>query len=302
NLNSFYCTTTITRPTKRKQQLKAARAKKCAKKSHVFCKQTDYEDLVWSDQDIDERASDYFAVLLTASKNEKIWKPSSRPSIYIEGSKRTQRRKKAELKKAAQYTRSITTYFAPTLTCESSMELHVSTEVESMEIEPVDVESVESVKSVEIESVKSVEVESVEVEPAENKNEVAIKELDGMLKKDDDKMDKGWGDYKARCIGAWAQNWIKQMVFLPMMSELEPLLLEYDNKDLTMLIEKDIPLEEKRHCVITHDETTLSANDDEKSGWGPEGEQKIRPKGQGRGIHVSEFLCEPLGHVHLTKE
>ncbi|CAG8855459.1 7943_t:CDS:2, partial [Gigaspora margarita] len=31
-------------------------------------------------------------------------------------------------------------------------------------------------------------------------------------------------------------------------------------------------------------------------------EQKIRPKRQGRGIHVSEFLCEPLGRVHLTEE
>ncbi|CAG8716690.1 4617_t:CDS:2, partial [Gigaspora margarita] len=149
--------------------------------------------------DIDEKASDYFAVLLTASKNEKIWKPLSRPSIYVGGSKRTQRCKKAELKKAAQYTRSITTYFAPTLTCELSIELHVLTEVESMEIEPVDVESVESVESVEIESVELVEVESVEVEPAEvelmkvnerTKMKLAIEELDGMLKKDDDKIDK----------------------------------------------------------------------------------------------------------------
>ncbi|CAG8742803.1 21815_t:CDS:1, partial [Racocetra persica] len=31
-------------------------------------------------------------------------------------------------------------------------------------------------------------------------------------------------------------------------------------------------------------------------------EQKLRPKGRGRCIHVSEFLCEPLGHVHLTVE
>ncbi|CAG8824982.1 33488_t:CDS:1, partial [Gigaspora margarita] len=58
-----------------------------------------------------------------------------------------------------------------------------------------------------------------------------------------------------------------QMVFLPMMSELEPILLEYDNKDLTILIKKDIPPEEKRHCVITHDKTTLFTNDDEKTGW-----------------------------------
>ncbi|CAG8737051.1 1889_t:CDS:2, partial [Gigaspora rosea] len=195
-----------------KQQLKAARAKKCAKKLHVFREQTDYEDLVWSDQDIDERASDYFAVLLTASKNENIWKPSSRPSTYVGGSKRTQKRKKAELKKAAQHTRSITTYFAPALTCKLSMKLHVSTEVESMEklleVELVDVESMESVESVEMESVESVkmesvdsvevepvEVESVEVELAEvderTKMRLAIEELDRMLKKDNNKIDKG---------------------------------------------------------------------------------------------------------------
>ncbi|KAF0553507.1 hypothetical protein F8M41_020239 [Gigaspora margarita] len=112
------------------------------------------------------------------------------------------------------------------------MELHVLTEVKSIEMEllevkPVDVESVESVESVEVESVKSVEVESVEVEPVEvderTKMRLAIEELDGILKKDNNKMDKGtrinasitiasslgWGDYKARCIGAWAQNWIK---------------------------------------------------------------------------------------------
>ncbi|CAG8780733.1 324_t:CDS:2 [Gigaspora margarita] len=65
----------------------------------------------------------------------------------------------------------------------------------------------------------------------------------------------GWGDYKAQCIGAWTQNWI---------NELEP-LLKYDDKDLTILIEKDIPPEEKWHCVITHDKTTLSANDNKKS-------------------------------------
>ncbi|CAG8852716.1 22817_t:CDS:2, partial [Gigaspora margarita] len=31
-------------------------------------------------------------------------------------------------------------------------------------------------------------------------------------------------------------------------------------------------------------------------------EQKIRPKGQGRDIHISELLCELLGRVHLTEE
>ncbi|CAG8626755.1 10224_t:CDS:2, partial [Racocetra fulgida] len=89
----------------------------------------------------------------------------------------------------------------------------------------------------------------------------------------------------------------RQTVFLPMMKELEPILLEYCDKDLTILLEKDIFLREKRYCIIIYNETILSTNDDKKTG-----EYKLHPKGQGRGIHVSEFLCEPLGQVHLTKE
>ncbi|CAG8840027.1 46460_t:CDS:2, partial [Gigaspora margarita] len=63
------------------------------------------------------------------------------------------------------------------------------------------------------------------------------------------------------------------------MKELEPFLLEYDNKDLTKLVKKNISSEEKRHC-----------------------EYKLRRKGHGRSIHISEFLCEPLGRVHLNEE
>ncbi|CAG8838961.1 16003_t:CDS:2, partial [Gigaspora margarita] len=190
-------TTTITHSNKRKQQLKATRAKK---KLHVSL---DYEDLVWSDQDIDNRASDYFSVLLTASKN---WKPSSRPSTYV-----------GELY--------------------ASIEV-VSIEMELIEVELVDVELVESVESVEVESV---EMELVEVNE-KTKMRLAIKELDRMLKKYDNKIDNGirvhlqaslqylrlryqgqtrisagtmiasslgWEDYKVQCIGAWTQNWIK---------------------------------------------------------------------------------------------
>ncbi|CAG8640993.1 11403_t:CDS:2, partial [Dentiscutata heterogama] len=62
----------------------------------------------------------------------------------------------------------------------------------------------------------------------------------------------------------------QQEVFLPIMAELEPLLIEYDKNDLTKL--------------------------------GPEGEQKLCPKGRDRCIHVSEFLCELLEHVYLTVE
>ncbi|KAF0543579.1 hypothetical protein F8M41_003543 [Gigaspora margarita] len=109
-----------------------------------------------------------------ASKN---WKPSSRPSTYVRGSKRTKRCKKVEQKKAAQDTRLITTYFAPTLICESSIELHASIEVKSIEMELIEMELVD------VESVELVEVELVEMEPIEmdkrTKMRLAIEELDG---------------------------------------------------------------------------------------------------------------------------
>ncbi|CAG8829129.1 4313_t:CDS:2, partial [Racocetra persica] len=65
----------------------------------------------------------------------------------------------------------------------------------------------------------------------------------------------------------------QQKVFLPMMAELESLLIEYDENDLT-LVKKNNPLNQKPHCIITHDETTLAANDNKKTGWRP-GEQHL---------------------------
>ncbi|CAG8848937.1 9581_t:CDS:1, partial [Racocetra persica] len=119
-------------------------------------------------------SSDYFAVLLTAGKNINDWKPSGR-TIYVGGSKKTQRRKKAELKKAAQNTQPITAYLPPALTSSNvasaststfglSTELCTPTEVESIESESIEVESieVELVKSMEVELVESMEAELVE--------------------------------------------------------------------------------------------------------------------------------------------
>ncbi|KAF0460348.1 hypothetical protein F8M41_000613 [Gigaspora margarita] len=140
------------------------------------------------------------------SKNKNIWKPSSRSSTYIGGSKRTQRRKKVELKKAAQYIQFITTYFASALIYESSTELYVSKEVKSieLELESVNMESVESLEVESLELLELLEVESVELLEVEStvdvlaekdidkktKIRLAIEELDGMLKTDVNKIDK----------------------------------------------------------------------------------------------------------------
>ncbi|CAG8634544.1 6829_t:CDS:2, partial [Gigaspora rosea] len=354
---------------KRKQQLKAARAKK----STYITKEPDYENLdeyIWSDKDIDERASNYFAVLLTASKNKDAWERLSRPSTYAGGSKRTLRRKKAELKKAAQNTKSITAYFAPTLmyskvvsastsTCESSTELFASIEIEPMEVEPMEAKLIEvepmeaepmeaELMDVELMDMESAELGLTEVELAElgltevesseidekAKMRLAIEELDMVLKKDNNQMDKGvrvclqtslqylrlryyhnqnrinasttiasslgWEDYKARCIGAWAQNWIKwrklpkdnRGKFTKIMLYLRSHKFSVNLKVLKKYVEEEV-----FPSLGIENKTTISANDDEKTG-----RTQICPKEKGRCIHVSEFLCEPLGRVYLTEE
>ncbi|CAG8762147.1 26002_t:CDS:2, partial [Racocetra persica] len=291
--------------------------------------------------EIDERASDYFAVLLMASKNKNIWKPSGRLLTYIKSSKRTQKYKKVELKKAAQNIWSITTYLAPALmtsTFESSME---SIEIESIEVELIGMESAE-IELIEVELTADL-FAKIDLDER-TKMRLVIEKLERTLKKDDNQIDKGIkGDYKAQCIGAWAQNgenfqkrtvshfeqimsylrsykfsmnpkilknYVENEVFLSLgierkkticektawrwlkklgwyckewkkdIYELEPVLVEYDDKDLSKLVEKDISPEQKQHCVITHDKTILNANDDKKQDGGPKVNTKYVQKGR----------------------
>ncbi|CAG8513111.1 27820_t:CDS:2 [Dentiscutata erythropus] len=252
-------------------------AKKYTKKPQ---EQSNYKDLVWSDQNIDERASDYFSILLIASKNKDTWKPLGRPLAYIG----------AYFAPALTYSNIV---LASTSTCKSLTELHALMKVESIEVEPIGMESTE---------MKLIEMRSTEIELTEmgstadvlekididkmTKIWLAIEELDRMLKKDNNQMDKGRRNLPKDNCGKFAKvsslldderismkfsvnpkvlkNYVENEVFPSL--ELEPILLKYCDKDLLKLLEKDIPPREKRHCVITHDKTTLSANDNEKTG------------------------------------
>ena len=76
----------------------------------------------------------------------------------------------------------------------------------------------------------------------------------------------------------------------------------FEGEDMDICIDPDLSLGESLHILVTHDESLFHANDGCKSGWGPESEQPIHKKGQGRAIHVSEFLCETLGRLKLSDE
>ncbi|CAG8799115.1 27963_t:CDS:2, partial [Gigaspora margarita] len=292
-----------------------------AKKRAYITKESDYENLdkyIWSDKEIDERASNYFA------------ESSGRPSTYARGYKRTLRQKKAELKKAVQNIQSITAYFASTFmysnivsastsTCESSMALIKieSIEVEPMEAEPMEVEPIEAEPiDVELMDMELAELGLTEVELSEQKlpkdNHGKFTKVSSFI--DDERISIKIISYlrsykfsvNPKVLKKYAKNEVfpslgienkttilqyRQTIFLPMMKELEPVLIKYDNKDLIKLVEKNILSEKKQHCLdfLLLIITII-------------GKHKIRPKGWGQCIHVSEFLCEPLGRVHLTEE
>jgi hypothetical protein len=76
----------------------------------------------------------------------------------------------------------------------------------------------------------------------------------------------------------------------------------FEGEDLDVRIDPDLSFEESLHIFVTHDESLFHTNDGQKSGWCPEEEQPLHKKGQGRAIHVSEFLCETFGRLKLTEE
>ena len=54
--------------------------------------------------------------------------------------------------------------------------------------------------------------------------------------------------------------------------------------------------------LVTHDECIFSAYDGSQSLWIPNGEQLLRKKGNGRSIHVSDFLTDIGGRLALSDE
>ena len=83
-------------------------------------------------------------------------------------------------------------------------------------------------------------------------------------------------------------------LFFKEMESLLPYLVEFNN-DGTIL-PKEYPYDcaiggpnRQPIIMITHDESTFSANDSRRKIWTLEGHGILRPKGRGRGIMVSDF-------------
>jgi hypothetical protein len=88
----------------------------------------------------------------------------------------------------------------------------------------------------------------------------------------------------------------RQDVFLPKMAEYRSRLVEYVVGDVSMELEKaPTNFVEQRLVLCAHDEMTAQANDGREKSWVLEGNQPLRKKGAGRGIHQSDIICSTVG-------
>ena len=62
------------------------------------------------------------------------------------------------------------------------------------------------------------------------------------------------------------------------------------------------PSDRRKLVLIFHDESTFHSNDGQGWMWAEKGKQPIKPKSQGRGIMVSDFVDEHNGYLRLTDE
>jgi hypothetical protein len=87
----------------------------------------------------------------------------------------------------------------------------------------------------------------------------------------------------------------RQNVFLPKMKEYEPRLVKYVVGDVKKEVEMHLAPGERKLVLVAHDEMTAQANNGKTMSWVWQGEQPLKKKGVGRGLHQSDVICSTVG-------
>ena len=88
----------------------------------------------------------------------------------------------------------------------------------------------------------------------------------------------------------------RQDIFLPQLQEVRDRLAQW-NDDGSVMTEGTPPEGGRWVVIVTHDESTFNVNDGRRQMWLKDGENPLRPKGNGKGIMISEFLT-PRSRLH----
>jgi len=86
-------------------------------------------------------------------------------------------------------------------------------------------------------------------------------------------------------------------------AENEHLRNMYDNKDLEIIQPTLNPgTMEWKHVPVHHDKSIFWSNKLQQRVWVKGGRMPLRKKGQGKAIHVSDFITEEVGRLSLSNE
>ncbi|KAF7308048.1 hypothetical protein MKEN_01167100 [Mycena kentingensis (nom. inval.)] len=90
----------------------------------------------------------------------------------------------------------------------------------------------------------------------------------------------------------------RQKEFIPKLRAHRARLVEYVVGEVDRLVQKGHGVAGTGSLVLcSHDEMTCQAHDGKAKSWGPAGEQPLRKKGKGRGLHYSGVIASTCGHL-----
>ena len=87
----------------------------------------------------------------------------------------------------------------------------------------------------------------------------------------------------------------RQNVFLPQMQEYAKRLVFFEVGDTEKEGKLNLEPGALKLVLLAHDEMTAQSNDGEKMSWILDGEQPLKKKGVGRGLHQSDVICSTKG-------
>ena len=90
--------------------------------------------------------------------------------------------------------------------------------------------------------------------------------------------------------------------FLERMAEHSEYFFRYEGENMDTVISPNLQSGQRPRVLVTHDESCFSSHDGKSTIWMDVNDRPLRPKGQGRSIMVSEFLCECHGTMKLSNE
>lgn len=89
--------------------------------------------------------------------------------------------------------------------------------------------------------------------------------------------------------------------FLAAVAKNEHLRAQFSDETLE-LIPPTLQDGERRHVPIHHDESIFRSNELQQRVWVKDGNMPLRKKGQGKAIHISDFITEETGRLVLSEQ